>query len=380
MDFKLTDEQELLLESIRTLINRDFPNEYFQHCDENNEYPIKFMNALAEAGIATVGIPEELGGVPGDVLTQMLVIEELSHCGAPGYLLMAPHSVHNMMNFGSTDQLKMTVESAMKGIPGYSLGFTEPQAGSDNSKLATTYTRKNGKVYINGQKTFISGALDYPYMLVMARDPEAKDPRRCFTMWWVDPKSPGVKINRLYKIGWHMISNCEVFFDNVEVEESALVGKEGYGFIQLMENFEIERVTVGAYSLGQAEAAFDDAVRYANQRVQFGEKIGNFQMIQEKITDMAIKIANMKNYVYQTAWEADNGRPLRITSALCKRYCAKAAMEVVDDALQIMGGLGYVVDSRVSRLWRDARVSRIGGGTDEIMVYIAGRQILKQYQ
>ena len=380
MDFRLTEEQELLRSSIRELITRDFPEEYFKKCDETYTYPREFLEALAENGIALLGVPEEFGGVPADVVTQMIAVEEIGRMGAPGYLIMAPHSVHNMMQFGSKEQLAKTVESVQHGVPGYSLCFTEPQAGSDNSRLATTYTRKNGKVYINGQKTFITGATDYPNMLVMARNPEPEDPKLSFSMWWVKPDAPGVKRSPLHKIGWHMVSNCEVFFDNVEVEETDLVGKEGYGFIHLMENFEVERISVAAFSLGAATCAFEDAVKYANQRVQFGKPIGQFQMIQEKLTDMSIKLGNMRNLVYKTAWECDNKMSLRLSSALCKRYCARAACEVVDDALQILGGLGYTEDSRVSRLWRDIRVSRIGGGTDEIMVYIAGRQILKQYE
>lgn len=379
MDFKLTEEQELLLASVRELISRDFPEEYFKTCDEQHKFPIEFFSALAENGIALLGIPEELGGVPADILTQMLVLEEIAKMGAPAYILTIGQCIHNMLTFGNEEQLQKVAESGLKGIPGYSLAFTEPQAGSDNSKIATTYTRKNGKVYLNGQKTFITGAKDYPYMMVMARDPEPKDPKRCYTLWMIDPKQPGVKLNSLHKVGWHMVSNCEVFLDNVEIDESAMVGKEGFGFIHVMQNFEIERLVIASHCLGLAECAFEDAARYANQREQFGQAIGKFQMIQLKLTQMAIKIQNMKNMVYRTAWEADNGMSLRLSTAMAKMYCAQSAFEVIDDAMQIMGGIGYTEDSRISRFWRDIRVNRIGGGTDEIMVHIAGRQILQQY-
>lgn len=380
MNFSLSEEQELLLASIRELIQRDFPEDYFRQNYQDHRFPKEFMNALAENGISLLGVPEELGGIPSDMLTQVLAIEEVARNGAPGYMMVNALCVHNMVKFGTPEQLEKTAASAQEGIPGYSLLFTEPQAGSDNNGLATTATRKNGKVYINGQKTFITFAKDSPYMLVLARDAEPVDPKRCYTMWWVDPTAAGVKIQDLRKIGWHMVSNCEVFFDNVEVEESAMVGKPGYGFIHLMENFEVERLVIAAYSLGAAVCAFEDAAKYANQRVQFGQPIGQFQMIQLKLTQMAIKIQNMKNFVYKVAWECDNKLPMRLSSPMCKVYCAQAAGEVIDDAVQIMGGLGYIEESRVARLWRDIRVSRIAGGTDEVMVYIAGRQILKQYE
>ena len=380
MDFSLTEEQELLLASIQEMMTRDFPDDYFRKCDEERKFPLEFMTAMAENGISLLGVPEEFDGVPADMLTQVLAIEEITRLGGTGYLLTNSLCVHNMVHWGSRDQLVKTAESAQQGIPGYSLLFTEPQAGSDNNLLATTATRKNGKVYLNGQKTFITGARDFPYMLVLARDPEPKDPKRCFTMWWVDPKAKGVKIQDLHKIGWHQVSNCEVYFDDVELEESDMVGKEGYGFIHLMKNFEIERLVIAAYSMGMARCAFEDAVKYANQRVQFGQSIGNFQMIQEKIADMAIKIENMRNYVYKVAWQSDNDVSMRVSSALCKRYCAMTAGEVIDQAMQIMGGVGYTEDVRVSRLWRDVRITRVGGGTDEVMVYIAARQILKDFE
>lgn len=380
MDFRLTEEQELLLASVREMMQRDFPDEYFRKCDLDRRFPVEFMTAMAENGISLLGVPEEFDGVPADMLTQILIIEELARMGGTGYLLTNALCVHNMVSWGSRDQLEKTVESAQKGIPAYSLLFTEPQAGSDNNLLATTATRSNGKVYLNGQKTFITGARDFPYMLVLARDAEPKDPKRCFTMWWVDPQAPGVKIQDLVKIGWHQISNCEVYFDNVELEESAMVGKEGYGFIHLMKNFEIERLVIAAYACGMARCAYEDAVRYANQRQQFGQPIGQFQMIQEKIVDMAIQIENMHNFICKVAWQNDNDETLRISSALCKRFCAKAAGEVIDAAMQVMGGVGYTEDVRISRLWRDVRITRMAGGTDEVMVYIAARQILKEYE
>ena len=380
MDFRLTEEQELLLASVREMMQRDFPDEYFRKCDLDRRFPVEFMTAMAENGISLLGVPDEFDGVPADMLTQILIIEELARMGGTGYLLTNALCVHNMVSWGSRDQLEKTVESAQKGIPAYSLLFTEPQAGSDNNLLATTATRSNGKVYLNGQKTFITGARDFPYMLVLARDAEPKDPKRCFTMWWVDPQAPGVKIQDLVKIGWHQISNCEVYFDNVELEESAMVGKEGYGFIHLMKNFEIERLVIAAYACGMARCAYEDAVRYANQRQQFGQSIGQFQMIQEKIVDMAIQIENMHNFICKVAWQNDNNETLRISSALCKRFCAKTAGEVIDAAMQVMGGVGYTEDVRISRLWRDVRITRMAGGTDEIMVYIAARQILKEYE
>ena len=167
---------------------------------------------------------------------------------------------------------------------------------------------------------------------------------------------------------------------DVELEEKDLVGVEGNGFMQAMVNFEVERLIACAQSLGAAECAFEDAVTYATQRIQFGRPIGKNQLIQEHITDMYMKIENMRNWVYRTAWKIDNGMPVQIDSAVAKLYCGRAAFEVIDTTMQVMGGIGYTKDCRISRLWRDQRVYRIGAGTDEIMIHIAGRAIQKQFQ
>lgn len=157
MDFSLTEEQELLLASIRELITTNFPEEYFRTCDQNGTYPREYMRALADNGISMLGVPEEFGGIPADYVTQMLALMEVSKCGAPAFLITNGQCIHSMRRFGSAEQLRKTAESTLEtGDPAYALALTEPGAGSDNNSATTTYTRKNGKVYINGQKTFIT--------------------------------------------------------------------------------------------------------------------------------------------------------------------------------------------------------------------------------
>jgi crotonobetainyl-CoA dehydrogenase len=383
MDFRITEEQELLLESLREIMARDCTEKYMKECYAKAQYPIGFINALTENGFGLLGVPEEHGGTPVDTLTMMLVAEEITKNGGPHFAFGQALSIVDMLEFGSEEQIEDTMRAVKAGEVAFVLGFTEPQAGSDSSAITTTYTRRNGKIYLNGHKTFMSNALRAPYMLCMARnadDAGNPDKMNAFSMWWVPMNAAGIKIEKLHKIGWHMLDTCEVYLENVEVEEKDLVGIEGNGFKQVLINFEVERLLMAASVLGMAECAFEDAVRYANQRVQFGKPIGTFQLIQEKITYMKLKIENMKNIVYKCAWEIDNGIPVQISSALAKLYCAQSAFEVIDEAMQIMGGIGYTTDTRISRLWLDARVFRIGGGTDEVMIHAAGRAILKQYR
>jgi alkylation response protein AidB-like acyl-CoA dehydrogenase len=382
MDYRLTDEQLLLLNSLREVMVRSCSEQYMKDCYEQGRYPQEFVDAMTEAGFASLGVPEQYGGTPVDITTMMLIAEEITKNGGPHFAFGQALSIADMLHFGSEEQKRQCMEEVQQGRIGFVLGFTEPQAGSDSSSIATTFTRRDGKVYLSGHKTFMSNAKRAKYMLCLARDSdeaEDVDKRNAFSMWWMPMGAEGVKIEPIKKIGWHMQDTCDVYLEGVALEEKDLVGAEGNGFLQAMDNFEVERLLMAASLLGMAECAFGDAAEYAAQRVQFGRPISSFQLIQEKITNMKLGIENMRGLVYKTAWEIDNDISVQIDSALAKLYCAQTANKVIDDAMQIFGGIGYTADCRVSRLWLDARVQRIGGGTDEVMIHIAGRNILKQY-
>ena len=377
MDFRMTEEQELLLDGLRELMERECSEDYIKQCDAEGRPPVEFYKALVDNGYGLLGCPESVGGTPVDNLTLMLVKEEICRLGGPIHALTSMFHVDMMKEFGTEEQLEKCMAEINEGRMPFCSGFSEPQAGSDSHAILTSYVRReDGKIEINGHKTFISMAGLCPYMACLARDFTREG--EYFTMFFVPMDAPGVKTAPLHKIGWNMNPTYEVYLENVVVEEKDIIGKEGEAFKQLMRNFEMERLMMAVAILGMAECAYEDAAKYANQRVQFGKPIGTRQLIQEKIVNMKIKIMNMKNLCYQCAWEKDQGISIRNASALCKLYCAQAGNEVIDDALQIMGGIGYTQDCRISRLWRDARNYRIGGGTDEIMIHIAGRGMLKE--
>lgn len=381
MDFARTEEQELLLESLQTVMERGNFESYFRECDENHQFPDQAVEALVEAGFASLGIPEELGGTPTDILTQIMVAEEAHALGYPSLCwINFSTEVDDILSFGNKEQQEKVISYALQGKKPFTLGFTEPQAGSDSAAMSTTATKRDGKVYINGNKTFNTSADRAPYMLCVCRSGINENPYKDFSMYLFPMDAPGVTIEKLSKVGNNMCGTYEVHLDNVECEESDLVGEECKGFYQLMKNFEVERLTICAANVGMARCAYDEALRYAAQREQFGKPIGTFQLIQEKLVDMRIKIENMQNLLYKTAWKKMQGESIMIDSSLVKRYTGKAAFEVIDDAMQIMGGIGYTDDCRISRLWRDQRVYRIMAGTEEIMVHTAGRAIVKEAQ
>ena len=380
ISFDRTDEQELLLETLRDVVKSYGPEAYIAECEAKHEYPIQLHEGMAEAGLTLLGVPEEVGGMPCDCMTLMLYTEEFARVCSGAYAVESPAiAMADMVKFGNQQQLEDSVRSIEELKSPFCLGFSEAGAGSDSSAITTSYKRENGKVILNGQKTFITRADRSNHMLCIARNFEAP-PELAYSTWWVPMDSPGISMKPIPKFGWNLINSCEVVLDNVVLDESALVGKEGRGFINVMKNFEIERIVMAATALGEAEMAFEDALAYAKQRKQFGKPIGSFQLIQEKLTNMYTKIENMKHLVYKAAWLEDQGKSINTAAAIAKRYCADASFEVINDAIQIFGGVGYSTEMRVNRLLRNNRVCGIGGGTNEIMIHVACRALQKEYK
>lgn len=383
MDLRLTEEQELLISSLKGLLEREAPESYLAELDEKHEFPWKAWKALAENGFLGLGIDEKYGGTPADTLTLCLVAEAMGkQAFTVGFVYgLGVITIRDIEQFGSDEQKAKVLSGITKGDPPLALGITEPQAGSDSAGLKTTAVLEGDKEWvINGQKIYCTMANVAKYILLMARDPKIENPYKGMSMFLLPTDTKGVRINPLRKVGIWSVPTCEVFLDDVRLPKDALIGTLNNGWMQLMANFEVERLILSAAAVGASEAAFEDAATYANERVQFGQPIGSFQMIQEKLVNMAIKIENMRNYYYKVAYMMDNKMPVRSENAMAKLYIAQASFEVIDDAMQILGGVGYMMDHRVQRLWRDLRVMRIGAGTDQVMYHIAGPQILKKFK
>lgn len=380
MDFRLSEDQELIIQSLESLLEREAPERLMAELDERHEFPYKPWQALADHGILSLGIPEEYGGTPADIMTLTLVCETM---GRQAFSLAIIYSlgvitIRDIVQFGSAEMKERVLSGFVQGDPPVALGITEPQAGSDAAALKTSADIDGDKVVFNGNKMYCTLAEMAKYILLMTRDTKGENPYESISMWLLPTDTPGLRYNKLAKVGWWCIPSYEVFIENACIPKDQLVGEMNRGWPQLMSNFEIERLALCAASVGAAEASYNDALAYANQRVQFGRPIGSFQAVQHILTDMAIKIENMKHYIYKIAWMMDNDMPVRAEHAMCKLYVARASCEVIDSAMQVMGGLGYTMDHRVQRLWRDIRLMRIGGGTDEIMYNIAGPQLLKK--
>ena len=381
MDFDLTDQQVLMKKGIAEWNTVNLPEEKIQQWYANRGIEQSVAKSWVDAGFGKLGIPEEFGGLPCDKLTLCMAIEELCHGG--GNIPMAPNALINfdVLEFGNPEQIRDAMDYYYaQGIPKYALAISEPGAGSDNQSMTTTATEgADGKIHLNGTKTWVTNGEWSPALILVAKDEDPSRDNRKMSMWLVPTDLPGVRIEKLNKIGMQIAPFCTIYFDDVVIDKSALLGGRGEGFLNLMKNFEFERCVLIAELLGEAQAAMDDAVGWVNERQAFGQGIKQFQLVQEHITEMQIKLTNSRNFLYRTCWKMDNGIPVNNDAAMLKRYAAPALTEVCNSAIQLFGGLGFTDQTRVSRLMLDCRGMQIGGGTIEIMVHIAGRGLLKEY-
>lgn len=382
MDFQLTDEQQLMIESVKEYCEQYFSEEQVREYYANHEIPVEVTKAWVDAGFGLLGIPEEYGGIPADKLTIGLVLEAAYYYSAATVpFINNSVAMFDIVEFGNEEQIKMSVDAYLNtGRPPFSLAISEPEAGSDNMNMSTVSVKQpDGTYRINGAKTFVTQGDTFPYVLVLAKDEDPSRENKAVSMWLVPKDAPGISLSPLHKIGQEILSFCEMYFDDVVVTEDMRVGEPGKAFVNLMKGLEMERAFVSTWSLGLAQAAMDDAAAFASQRITFGKPIGNYQLVQERLCNMETKLEAVRTWTYRTLWEMDNGISVRTSSALLKRFAVTSCFEVADDAMQILGGVGYTTDVRVSRLWRDCRGNRFGGGADDIMVHIAGRQLVKQY-
>lgn len=383
VDFTLTDEQELLMEGIKECLERELPDGG-ESCYKTGEFPWKAWQALADNGFVGLGLPEEVGGTPCDMLTLAMANLTISRYGGPvaSFYSMGIPTMFDLCEFGTQEQIDKYVKDYVQGGPPLALGISEPGTGSDVAGMQTSYVWDGDTAVINGGKHYTTCGAEAKAIIVMARDPQVENLHQAGTMFIVDVDTPGVRINKLPKMGHtdQPTSICEVFLSDVRVDRSTILGVEHNGFMQTMANFARERIANVSGVIATAINAFEDAAAYANQRVQFGQPIGRFQLIQEKIVNMAIKIDNMMNMLYKLAWKIDTNQNIRIDTGLAKLYCSRTVCEVLDDAIQVLAGIGIVGEHRVARYYIDTRACRIAGGTDEVMIFNTAPQILKRYR
>jgi alkylation response protein AidB-like acyl-CoA dehydrogenase len=373
--FIFTDEHEQLRESITNFAVKELA----PHAEEWEEttFPDWVFRRMGELGFLGLDKPESYGGQGGDYFSAMVLAEAISNanCGglAMAVAVQTDMAMPPILAFGTEEQKQEWAVPAITGEKILCLGITEPDAGSDVAAIKTRATRDGEDYVINGSKTFITnGHRADVIVLVTKTDPDAGYDG--FSLFLVPMDAPGViREKKLQKLGMHASDTALLAFQDVRVPASAMLGQEGKGFYHIMWELQGERMIGAAGSVAGAQKCFDRTLEYAKEREAFGKAIGHFQVTRHKFAEMATKLEAARQLVYVTAWRFANGEyPVREIS-MAKLYASRVACEIADECIQIHGGAGYMKEYGVERAWRDARLNRIGAGTDEIMLEVIGR-------
>ena len=367
--------------------------------DRTSTFPWENIKAMGELGLLGVPWNEELGGAGMDQLSYYITIHEMAKIDASHALTISAHTnlgTSPIVEFGTEEQKRRYVPLLASGQVLGGFGLTEPGAGSDAGGTATTAVDKGDHYLLNGSKIFITHAGVGEIFVVTART-EAGKGHKGITSFIVMkdttdldvcrklgighapdlPKTRGVRAGKKQeKMGWRASDTRELIFEDAVVPKENLLGKAGYGFINFLKTLDGGRIGIAALSLGIAEGAYQEALRYAGVRKQFGRPIGSFQAVSFQLADMAMEIEAGTHLLYHAAWLKQNGRPFKKEAAMAKLYCSELAMRTTTQAVQIFGGYGYTTEYPVERMMRDAKVCEIGEGTSEIQRIVIGRQIL----
>lgn len=371
MDFELNKQQLDIQQAAREFAEAEFDKEYVLNIDRNHIFPREIWEKAGKLGFIGLDIPEEHGGQGYGLLEKTLVTEQFNRVagGVANSVLGTYFGAKMILKKGTEDQIKKYLPPLFRGEAISCGAFTEPDRGSDlvSGPLATTAVKDKGDFIINGTKTFISFASIARFAVVLCQtDPQSKPAYRGHSAIIVELDRPGIEITDMEKMGWRTTPCCEVSFNNVRVPQENIVGKEGQGLNQTLELLDEVRINVGASAVGIAQGAFERALRYAKEREAFGRKIGAFQAISHKFAEMATSIEASRLLVLRAAWGVDRGKLDPMFSSMAKWYPCRVAVGVTDEAIEILGGHGCMVENEVERFYRDARVVEIYEGTREI--------------
>jgi len=371
MEFELTKEQQEIQKAVRDFVKGEFKKDVIHDLLKAHAYPEGIWKKAADLGFIGIHFPETYSGQGLGVMEKILVCEELCRGDSTVGLCaaIADFASELILRFGSEEQRQQWLPKVAEGQVLSCGAFTEPDHGSDITSVETTAIKDGGEWVVNGTKTFITNSGPYAgfYNVLCRTDPEASPPHRGLSVILVEADRPGVSSADIgEKMGITLTHTAEVNFKDVRVPLSNLVGKENWGFYHVLEFFDESRILVAAQALGTAQGAFDRALTYVKQREQFGRKIAAFQVTQHKLADMATKIELARLITYKAAWNFDQGRIDPKLTSMAKMHAARIAVEVADEAIQLLGGYGYMAEYDVERFYRDAKITEIYEGTKEI--------------
>jgi len=393
-------EQHLATREMVSQFARDEVAPVAKQHDADATFPWESIRKMGELGLLGVPWSEELGGAGLDLISYMIVIHELAKVDASHGLTISAHTTLGtspIVRFGTPEQQQRYVPFLASGRVMGGFGLTEPEAGSDAGGTRSTAVRKGDCYVLNGTKRFIThGGVGEIFVVTAVTDPSRGTKgisSFILTKHTNDPEGaraagvghepsltamPGFRAGKKEdKLGWRASDTCELIMEDVEVPAENLLGAEGQGFVNFMRTLDNGRVGIAALSLGIAEGAFEQALKYTSTRKQFGQAVALFQGVQFQLSDMAMEIEAGKHLMYHAAWLAQNGRPFTKEAAMAKLFCSELAMRATITAVQLHGGYGYTKDYPVERFMRDAKICEIGEGTSEIQRIVIARELLK---
>ncbi len=388
MDYLLTEEQ-VMIKELAARIAEDKIRPIAAELDKTEQFPREIINILAQSDLFAIFIPEEFGGtlqlqdgrMVGGVLDLCLATEELSKaCGGVAVCYAASAlGTFPILIYGTQEQKKKYLPSLAKGEKLAAFGLTEPEAGSDASAIKTTAKKEGNSYILNGTKHFITNGAEAEIYVIIAMTDKSKGARGA-SAFIVEKGTPGFSFGKKEdKMGIRASITSELIFNDCKIPKENLLGKEGMGFIATMRTFDMSRPGVAAQALGIAQGALDLTVRYAKERHQFGKSISSFQGIQWMLSDMATQIEAARALVYSTARMIDAGRgSVAKESAMAKLFASDTAMRVTTDCVQIFGGYGYMRDYPIEKYMRDAKITQIYEGTNQIQRNIIALQLIKE--
>jgi len=380
MDFDLTEQQTLMRESLSAFLTRECPIEYVRACDEQEKFPFELYEKLAAEGWLGLPIPEEYGGMGGSCTDLAVFLEEFARhfeAGANIYYTTIVIATDAITHFGTEAQKRDLLPRLARGEIRFAFSLSEPNSGSDAASLRTRAVLEGDEWVINGQKMFCSCAQEADYILLMARSDAEAPKHKGITMFLLDPKTPGVEIRKLKKLGLKPMDLNEIFLSDVRLPKDAIIGAANNGWTNALKTLDYERCCLSAVNVGAARTVLEKSVAYTNEREQFGQKISSFQLTRAKLADMDMEIEAARLLLYRSASLVDRGIPNNKESAIANLYSSETYVRAAMNGMRMMGGWGYLMEFDMQRHFRDSKLAEIGGGTSEILRIIISREITR---
>ena len=383
MEFKLTPEQQEVKRAVKEFAEKEFTPELALEHDQKEEFPMQLFKKAAQLGFTSMRIPEQYDGQGLGVLEDCLIVEEMCRV-EPG--LGVAISLGNLMipdvllKHGNDEQKCKFIPPLARGEKIAAAAFTEPEHGSDITKMDSTACKSGNEWIINGAKEFITNATTADtFILLCQTDPNAQPTYRGQSLFIAEKGTQGLEATKLHgKMGIRPCVTGSLAMSDLKVPETNVIGDLGRGFYYTLELFDGTRITVAAQAVGMAQGAFEKALAYAKTRKQSGQPIISFQGISHKLAEMAIKIEAARLLMHKAAWLYDKEKPSPVATSMAKTYAGRVAMEVTDDAIQVFGGYGYLADYHVERYHRCAKITEIYEGTSEVQKNTIAGYLMKQ--